>query len=84
MRRARAGIPTARLALVWSALVWSALGCGDRSPPAMWPEAPPPTLAVPIGVSDPQRSGDRPIPPATVESAKPEPAKPEPAKPKSP
>lgn len=30
-----------------------ALGCGDRSPPAMWPEPPPPTLAEPIGVGGP-------------------------------
>jgi len=28
--------------------------CGDRAPPALWPEPPPPTLAHPIGVEDPQ------------------------------
>ncbi|MFO0632292.1 MAG: hypothetical protein U0168_05515 [Nannocystaceae bacterium] len=28
-------------------------GCGDRSPPALWPEPPPPTLAHPIGVDAP-------------------------------
>ncbi|HWB80629.1 MAG TPA: hypothetical protein VG755_36955 [Nannocystaceae bacterium] len=33
-----------------SAIVMMILGCGDRSPPALWPEPPPPTLARPIGV----------------------------------
>jgi hypothetical protein len=28
------------------------VGCGDRSPPALWPDPPPPTLAAPIGVDD--------------------------------
>lgn len=27
--------------------------CGDRSPPALWPEPPPPTLAKPIGIDEP-------------------------------
>lgn len=35
------------------ASVASLLGCGDRSPPALWPEPPPPTLAHPIGVDTP-------------------------------
>ncbi|MBK8238480.1 MAG: hypothetical protein IPK74_23370 [Deltaproteobacteria bacterium] len=33
-----------------SAACWMLAGCGDRSPPALWPEPPPPTLARPIGV----------------------------------
>lgn len=39
----------ARLACVW---LWAAAGCGDRSPPALWPDPPPPTLAAPIGVDE--------------------------------
>jgi hypothetical protein len=31
-------------------------GCGDRSPPALWPEPPPPTLAKPIGIDEPVRA----------------------------
>ncbi len=77
MRRVRAGVMAALVALGWAVL-----GCGDRSPPAMWPEAPPPTLAVPIGVADPSapEGGD---PAAKPEAAKPEAAKPEAAKPEA-
>ncbi len=39
-------------------------GCGDRSPPAKWPEPPPPTFARPIGGSS---SGE--VPPAAEASA---------------
>ena len=34
--------------------VLSVAACGDRAPPALWPEPPPPTLAKPIGVEDPE------------------------------
>lgn len=30
-----------------------AAGCGDRAPPALWPEPPPPTLAKPLLVDEP-------------------------------
>ena len=33
-------------------LIWLGLqaGCGDRSPPPLWPDPPPPVLAKPIGI----------------------------------
>ena len=34
-------------------LVAAGAACGDRSPPALWPEPPPPTLAKPIGIDEP-------------------------------
>ena len=34
-------------------IVLQLLACGDRSPPALWPEAPPPTLAAPLGIAEP-------------------------------
>jgi hypothetical protein len=40
----------------WALVVVALAGCGDRSPPALWPEAPPPTLAKPIGIDVPVRS----------------------------
>jgi hypothetical protein len=40
-----------RAACLW---LWIA-ACGDRSPPALWPEPPPPTLAKPIGIDEPAR-----------------------------
>ena len=43
--------PAATVMLGWVVL---ACACGDRSPPALWPEPPPPTLAVPIGVATPE------------------------------
>lgn len=56
----------------------SSIACGDRSPPAMWPEPPPPALAEPIGVADP--SAPAPSASGTVGDPKVEPApeKPEP------
>ncbi len=82
----------------WAVLVpWVLLavdGCGDRSPPALWPEPPPPALAVPIGVeptetttperSAPQRAEPTELAPpkaATPDSTDPAPAKPDPTKP---
>lgn len=52
--------------VVTIALVAALTGCGDRAPPALWPEPPPPTLAEPIGAqkgapeTDPAPPGDRP------------------------
>ena len=43
----------------WPALVLLA-ACGDRSPPALWPEPPPPTLAKPIGIDEPVRESADP------------------------
>ncbi len=40
-------------AILFCLLPWAIVGCGDRSPPALWPEPPPPALAEPIGVADP-------------------------------
>ena len=81
----------------WAVLVpWVLLavdGCGDRSPPALWPEAPPPALAVPIGVEPaatttggqaPERSApQRAEPPelAPPKSATPDSTDPAPTKP---
>jgi hypothetical protein len=39
------------LALLLLAAV-SSVSCGDRSPPPLWPQPPPPTLSEPIGVED--------------------------------
>ena len=41
-----------------SVLSFVLVGCGDRAPPALWPEPPPPTLAEPIGVQHGGRAPD--------------------------
>lgn len=40
------------------------VACGDRSPPALWPDAPPPTLAAPIGVDDGSFAANEPATPS--------------------
>ena len=56
------------------AVIVLATACGDRAPPALWPEPPPPTLAEPIGVGD--TTGDRDPEPtrATEPATEPAPA----------
>lgn len=55
-----------RCALVFVVLA----ACGDRSPPALWPEAPPPTLAKPIGIDEPVRAVTDPTePPSPTDAA---------------
>jgi hypothetical protein len=41
-----------------AAVIAPLLGCGDRAPPALWPEPPPPTLAAPIGIDEGAGEGE--------------------------
>jgi hypothetical protein len=47
----------------------ASLGCGDRAPPALWPEPPPPTLAAPIGIDEGEGEGEMSPPVAEAEHA---------------
>ena len=40
----------------WALGLFVLAACGDRSPPALWPEPPPPTLAKPIGIDEPPKA----------------------------
>ena len=69
--RARRGGLTRGLPLFLA--IASGMGCGDRSPPALWPEPPPPTLARPIGVDiDAQRKPAEPTEPDEAEPDEPD------------
>jgi hypothetical protein len=63
----------------WLLIALPLFGCGDRSPPALWPEPPPPTLAHPIGV-DIDAQTKKPAEPDAAEPLNPdlEPPEPEP------
>jgi len=67
-----------RAAIFFLFLCAGSIACGDRSPPALWPEPLPPALAEPIGVADPSTAA--PSASGTVGDPKvePAPAKPEP------
>jgi hypothetical protein len=62
-------------------IVLQLLACGDRSPPALWPEPPPPTLAAPLGIAVPSTDdaatdGPPERPPVADEGATPSPSDP--------